>query len=130
MNRCPHAFGHTDAAMRCADNANMHYQAIGWDAVGKWVAISIQDGSSDHVLYGKRRDAVRHQHHNEQWYAFVKLIPMAMGYCEAQTYLDFCRKAYDAGFRMTDPDAPGGGRTPIVRGRPVETILRQAYPHN
>lgn len=122
MMRCPHGLGHTDAAMRAADNVNMHYQAIGWNAVGKWCAIALQDGSSDHVLYEHRREAVTHQHHNEQWHAFVKIMPMAMGICEAEVFLDFHRKAYDAGFRLTDPEHPKGGREIILRGRPFEVV--------
>lgn len=130
MNKCQHPFGHTDAAMRCAENVNMHYAAIGWDAVGKFCAIALQDGGSDHVLYDHRRDAVRHQHHNEQWYCFVKIMPMSMGICEAQVYLDFHRKAYDAGFRLVDPEHPRGGRELIVRGRPLETINRMLAQFN
>lgn len=123
--RCPHPLGHEDAAMRAADNINMHFAALGWDAVGKHVAVALADGSSDHVLYDTHRAAVAHQHHNENFYAFVKIIPAAMGYCEAQVYLDFCRKAYDAGFRLADPDHPQGGRTLITRGRPQEVIAAQ-----
>lgn len=113
--------------MRAADNINMHFSAIGWDAVGKWCAIALADGSSDHVLYGLRREAVSHQHHNEEWYCYVKIIPLMMGICEAQTYIDFHRKAYDAGFRLTDPDAKEGGRTFIMRGRPQETVQAQLH---
>lgn len=122
MMRCPHGLGHEDAAMRCSENVNMHFQAVGWDAVGKWCAIALQDGGSDHVLYDHRVEAVRHQHHNEQWYAFVKVLPSAMGICEAQVFLDFHRKAYDAGFRLTDPEHPKGGREIILRGRPLEVV--------
>lgn len=125
MHRCPHAFGHPDYARRAADNVNMHYQAIGWPAVGQWCAIALQDGGSDHVLYDTRLAAVKHQHHSEQWYAFVKVRPMAMTECEAMTFLDFCRKAYDAGFRLTDPEHRNGGRQLILSGRPMETVYRQ-----
>lgn len=121
-NPCPHPLGHEDAAMRLADNVNLHFAAIGWDAVGKWVACRLDDGTSDGVLYDKRQEAVRHQHHNEQFYCFVKIVPGSMGYCEAQVYLDFHRKAYTAGFRLADPEAPQGGRSLIVRGRPMETV--------
>lgn len=124
--RCPHPLGHSDPAKRCADNVNMHFQALGWAAVGKWCAIALQDGSSDHTLYDTRKAAVLHQHHNEQWFVFVKIIPEIMGYCEAETYLQFHRKAYDNGFRLTDPEAKNGGKELISpRGRAQETIVRQ-----
>ena len=113
---CPHAFGHEDAARRMADEVNRHYQAHGWEAVGKFCAIRLQDGSSDRVMYDRKQDAVRHQS-NEFQCLYVKLIPWAMGICEAQTLLNFHRKAYDAGFRLADPDAKSGGRDLIVRGR-------------
>jgi hypothetical protein len=122
MMRCPHGLGHSDEAKRAADNVNMHYQATGWNAVNKWCAIALQDGSSDHVLYDRRRDAVTHQHGNEQRYCYVKIQPGAMGICEAQAFLDFHRKAYDAGFRLVDPEHRAGGRELIVRGRPIETV--------
>jgi hypothetical protein len=125
MMRCPHPLGHEDAAKRCADNVNMHFQAGGWDVVGKWCAIALQDGSSDHVLYERRRDAVLHQHHNEQRYCFVRIVPAMMGYCEAQVFIDFHRKAYDAGFRLADPEHRTGGREIIVRGRAMEKVADQ-----
>jgi hypothetical protein len=78
MNNCTHNGIHEDAARRAADNVNMHYRAIGWDAVGKFCAIALNDGSSDHVLYDTKQDAVKHQHHNEQWYCFAKIVPSKM----------------------------------------------------
>lgn len=124
-NPCNHPQGHEDAARRACENLNMHYQAIGWDAVGKFTAIALADGSSDHVLYDSKRDAVVHQHHNEQWFMFVKILPMAMTECEAQMLIDFHRKAYDAGFRLTDPDHREGGRQVIMRTRPIEKVNHQ-----
>lgn len=125
MFRCPHGLGHSDAAKRMADNINMHYQAIGWDAVGKFCAISLQDGSSDNTLYETHADAVRHQHNNEMNYHFVKIVPMMMDACEAEILLGVSRKAHQAGFRLIDPDHKKGGRTLIMRGRPVETVSDQ-----
>ena len=122
---CQHNGVHSDAAMRCADNINMHYRAIGWDAVGKWCAIALQDGTSDHTLYDHRIHAVTHQHNNEQRYCFVKIVPSMMDYCEAEVFLEFHRKAYDAGFRLVDPEHPRGGRELIVRGRAMETVRKQ-----
>lgn len=121
---CPHGFGHNDAARRAADNVNMHYSAIGWDAVGKWCVVALADGSSDHSLYDSKSDAVRHQS-NEFLHAYVKIVPGQMGVCEAQIFLDYNRKAYDAGFRMADPTARNGGKNLIIRGRPIETVLHQ-----
>lgn len=118
-----HPKGHTDDAKRCADNVNLHYQAIGWDAVGKWVAIRLSDGSSDRVLYDTKRDAVRHQS-DEFLCCYMKIIPHAMEICEAETFMEFNRKAYDAGFRMADPDDRHGGKQ-LVRQIRNENIANQ-----
>lgn len=125
MMRCKHNDKHSDAAKATAANVNMHYQAIGWDAVGKWTAIHIQDGSSDNTLYEHRKEAVNHQHHNEQYYAFVKIVPSLMEECEAEIFLEFHRKAYDAGFRLADPEHKKGGRELIMRGRAQEIVASQ-----
>jgi hypothetical protein len=118
-----HPQGHTDDAKRCADNVNLHYQAIGWDAIGKWVAIKLADGGSDSVLYDTKRDAVRHQS-DEFLCCYVKLIPHAMTVCEAQTFMKVHRKAYDAGWRHADPDARHGGKQ-LIRQMRNEDIARQ-----
>lgn len=129
MNRCPHDkpftwASHSDAAKNARDNINLHYASVGWDAVGKFVAIALQDGSSDHNLYDTKRDAVRHQS-NEFLFMYVKIVPSQITECEAQILLDFHRKAYENGFRLADPDSRNGGRNLIVRGRPVETVTEQ-----
>lgn len=121
---CPHGPVHSDAAKRAADNVNMHYAAIGWEAVGKFVAIALQDGWSDHNLYDTYRDAVRHVS-NEKRFTFIKILPMQMTACEAQIMLDFKRKANDAGFNVADPDDKKGGRDIVIRGRPREVIQEQ-----
>jgi len=111
-----HPTGHSDAARLMADEVNMHYAAIGWDAIGKWVAIKLQTGGSDHVLYDNRRDAVRHQS-NEFQCAYVRIQRDTIGVCEAQIMLTFYRQAYDNGFRLTDPDSATGGRDILLSNR-------------
>lgn len=107
--------GHSDASKRVADVYNLHRTAGGLDIVGHWIACRMSDGSSDQVLYVTRRDAVRHQKHNEQQYAFVQIRPSSMSVCEAASFLRFARMAYDAGFRLTDPQHRAGGRQIITR---------------
>jgi hypothetical protein len=110
---------HSDAAKRVSDTYRLHSVALGNDAIGKWFAVALHDGTSDGVLYDNRRDAVRHQHHNEQWYAFVCIAPGDMPICDAEAFIDTARKLYDAGFRMTDPDHRSGGRE-LVRRATIE----------
>lgn len=109
------AIGHTDAAKRFCDTYNLHKIGAGSAANGKWIAIALHDGSSDDTLYDSKRDAVRHQRHNEQWYAFICIVPPSMKYCDAEVMLDVHRRMYDAGLRMTDPDHKHGGMDVIKR---------------
>jgi len=114
--QCPlKAFRHSDAAKRFADEYNLHRIGDRYGSVGKWMAVRLDDGSSDHVLYDTKRDAVRHQHHNEMFYAFARIIPTTMNICDAEIYLGTQRKLHDAGFRMTDPDSRSGGNDVIKR---------------
>lgn len=90
----------SDAAKRCSDTVRLHIVA---GAAGKWAAIRLADGGSDNVAYDTRADAIRHQLHETQC-AYVKIPPDDMPPEHAESYLAFHRKAYDAGFRLTDPD--------------------------
>ena len=91
---------YSDAAHRCSDIITL---AAITGNTGKWVAIRMCDGGSDHVLYDTRADAVRHQFH-EQLCAYVKVVPSGMSPMEADAYLDYPRQLYDAGFRLPDPE--------------------------
>lgn len=95
----------TDAARRCSDTITTHLLADPDHARGCWVAIRLSDGGSDGVLYDRRRHAVLRQLHESQC-AYIRIPWGGMTAVEAQAYLDFCRAAYDAGMRMTDPDGP------------------------
>lgn len=113
---CPSQDGpHSDAAKRTADTYNLHQAAIGADAIGQWFAVALSDGDSDGELYETKRDAVRHQRHNEQRYAFVRIVPSSMSTCEASSFLATNRAAHDAGMRLADPDHRAGGRELIPR---------------
>jgi hypothetical protein len=92
--------GYSDAAKRCADIITLAAIA---GQVGKWAAIRLSDGGYDNALYDLRSDAVRHQLWEKQC-AYVKVAPGGMTAMEAEAFLDYNRKLYDAGFRMPDPD--------------------------
>lgn len=127
---CP-VLSHSDAARRASDAVNLHYAAIGTDAIGKWVAIRLADGSSDGVLYDRKRDAVRHQP-DEKLAAYVRIRPGGMNVCAAESFMKMSRMAYDAGFRLADPDARHGGLDLIPRltredqGRQMAALGRRA----
>jgi hypothetical protein len=111
-----HPFGHADSARRMADTVNLHWTAQQWDAIGKWVAVRLSDGGSDGVLYDRKADAVRHQF-SEYQCAYVRIIRDQMSVCEAHTFIEVSRRAYDAGFRLTDPDSRSGGRDLLLSAR-------------
>jgi hypothetical protein len=101
----------SDAARRCADIVNGYILSRNWDELrDSWVAIRLSDGGSDGTLYDTKRDAVRHQLFEMQC-AYVSFRNLAGGISplEAERYLDYNRRAYDAGFRLPDPDAVNGG---------------------
>lgn len=106
---------HSDAAKRVRDEYALHRLADPIGHIGKWFAVALADGASDHVLYDSRQECVSHQHHNEMYYAYIQIVPATMTACEAETFLLTVRKMYDAGFRLTDPASRGGGRELIKR---------------
>src|SRR5258706_576476 len=103
------ALGHTDAAKRLADTYNLHRIAAPHDSIGKWFAVALVDGRGDNTLYDSKRDCVFHQGHNEQYYAFTKIVPSTMTYCEGEVVMSVARRAYDKGLRLADPDDKHGG---------------------
>lgn len=88
-----------DAARRLSDEITLH--AIAGSA-GKWAAITLADGSSDHTPYDTRSDAVSHQI-SPEYCTFVLIPPDGMTVKEADVLLDFWRQCHDAGFRAVDP---------------------------
>lgn len=115
VNCARKGLGHSDAAKRVSDTYRLHRLAEGNAAIGQWIAVRLADGHSDNVLYDSKSAAVRHQHHNEQWYAFVAIGAWDMSPCEAEEFLALNRMLYDNGIRMTDPDHASGGPELIPR---------------
>jgi hypothetical protein len=106
---------YSDAAKRVSDQYNLHRIAAPYEAIGKWFAVKLHDGDSDQVLYDSKIDAVTHQKHNEQYYAFVQIGPWNMTPKDAETFLAMHRRMYDRGLHMADPDSNSGGRDVIKR---------------
>jgi hypothetical protein len=100
-NRTP--FGdHSDAAKRIADTFALHRIADPYGNIGYWFAAALIDGRSDGTLYESKPDAIKHQHHNENWYTYIQIVPSSMTACEAEIMLKIARMIYDKGGRMTD----------------------------
>lgn len=101
INRTPLGI-HSDAAKRVADEFNMHRVADPYGNIGFWIACALADGTSDHTLYETKQDAIRHQHHNENFYTFIQIVPSTFTECESEVMLKVARMMYNAGGRMSD----------------------------
>jgi len=101
QNRTPLG-DHSDAAKRISDVYCLHRVADPYGNIGYWIACALADGQSDMVLYENKRAAIRHQHHNENYYTFIQIVPSTMTACEAEVMLKTARMIYDAGGRMSD----------------------------
>jgi hypothetical protein len=93
-----------DAVKRLCDAVNVHVDAIREQAYGKYVAISLADGSSpDGVLYETRREAARHQ--SDPWHFYVKVNPGGIQEHEAWVVLGYARQARKAGVIFSEEEA-------------------------
>jgi hypothetical protein len=111
--KCSHAV-HSDAAKRMADIVTQKWTDEGYEGTaGKWMAFSLADGNSNGDAYPRKIDAVKHN--DEFTHAFIVLHPGGMDPCEAEVMLRFHRSAYDAGFRLADPDLASKNRSLIPR---------------
>lgn len=117
---------HSDAAKRIADTFALHRLADPIGNIGHWFACAIADGTTDNVLYDSKLDAIKHQRHNETYYAYVQIVPAQMGICEAELFLSGVRKTYKARKSLMDRDHPKGGLEPITR-LSVEDQMAQVF---
>jgi hypothetical protein len=88
-----------DAARRMAEAHNLHVAAAlatrEHRTTAPFIAIDLEDGRSDGVLYDSRADAVRHQKSDNRFY--VKVAPVPMPDREALVCLMYARRAYKTG---------------------------------
>jgi len=123
------ALGHTDAAKRIADIYNLHRVGAGSNAIGRYFASRLSDGTSDNVLYDSKRDAVIHQHHNEKHYTFICIGPQSMRVCDAEVMLKVARACEAKGIGMADPEHARGGAE-VIKRLTNEDQLAQAGGRN
>ena len=101
----------SDDARRASDIINSYLSFVPFDELkNKWLAIRLSDGGYDGNLYDSKRDAVQHQL-DEFLCAYICFRNLRGGSSprEMEIFLRFNRDAYDAGFRLPDPDAVSGG---------------------
>ena len=95
-----------DLEPQCGDAARRMASAVTLAAMnggaGRWLAVRLQDGGSDHVLYDRRSDAMSHQL-SPEYATYVLVPPDGMTTGQADRVLGFWRDCYGAGFRAVDP---------------------------
>lgn len=133
---CPHCRADMDAGKRISDALNVYVTGLGlthWRELrSKWMAFRLSDGTSDGVLYDSKRDAVAHQM-NEFQCVYISFANLAGGAkpMDCALFLNFTRDAYDAGFRLPDPDDVNGGRDLAPTAGQMDAargIIRAALP--
>jgi hypothetical protein len=110
-----------DIGKRASDVITLH--VIGGN-VGKWVALRLEDGSSDGIPYDTRRDAIRHQLH-EQLCCYVKVPPDGMPPSDALRFILMNRALYAKGFRLADPESESEPIYPMTNEEMLQ-IIEQA----
>lgn len=95
-------YTYPDRTRRAFDALNLHYQAVGSECGGHWIAIRLSDGSSDGHLYPSKEDATRFQLHEKQC-AYICLPPFGeMSMAELHRFIEINEELYNAGGRLED----------------------------
>lgn len=97
----------TDAGRRMSDLVNAMITFKTFEELSRgWMAIKLQDGDSDCVLYDTRAQAVKHVS-NSKYYAFIcmRQCMQGMDARDAQIYLNMCRHVYENGGDFTEPQS-------------------------
>lgn len=126
------AFGYDDAAKRISDTVNT--AAVSYPFIqlcNSWMWFRLSDGTTDNELYDSWADARRYAP-EKALIVCLREAPAGMPIREAQGFLDYARKVYDAGARLPSPDEPAAIRpiTPLTRedfNRELRTISRRQF---
>lgn len=117
-----------DAARRAYEQVKNVVMHTGYDErIRSIVTVRLRDGYCDGVLYESKKAAVRHCKGNEQWFAFLAFRTAPTGFAsprDAGVFLEYHRQAYDAGWRLPDPDDARGGPD-MIMPTPAEHISEQ-----
>lgn len=111
----------TDAAKRISDAIRLAIAFNPPDVTRNgWMAFALEDGTTDHVVYPSKQDAINHQH-NEFYFTYINLIRCLAGMNErdAQLFLNVSRHVAKHSGRMVDPKSqlitPQGREQKITR---------------
>lgn len=84
----------SDSAKRMSDIVTTHWLADPRGNVGRWVAIRLSDGGSDHVVYDDVARAAWEQLHYKQC-AYVRIPPGGIGPKESEVILAYHRITFE-----------------------------------
>mgnify|MGYP001548895548 CR=1 FL=1 len=114
------------AARRLRDAVDLHLQAQGDGAHGKYIAVRLEDGSHDGNLYDTRADAVRHQI-NDPWCFYVRLSVGGMQLMEAWTVLLYARQAKTRGIVFAEEEVILPQRLELAGGDTAARVLPEMF---
>ncbi len=129
----------TDAGKRAYDIVRSYVHFVDYETrIRSWVAIRLEDGGSDGNLYDSKREAIRHQLHEQQcmYFSYRGSPEGFQSPKDAQLYLDYHRHIYSSGGRFADPDDASGGRDlimPTTREQlmmQLEQLVPEAHRYN
>lgn len=86
--------------------------AIAEGCAGRWMAFRLSDGGTDGNRYATRVEAIHYQLHESQC-AYLRVPYDNCTPEEATSYLGMVRRLYDAGLRLTDPEAQRREPVPV-----------------
>lgn len=96
----------TNAGKRLAGIANGYIAYIGpWELRSLWLAVRLEDGSTDGNLYPSMKEAVKHSDPQRCFYFAFRGNIGGLDPREAAIVIDFHRSARLAGIPQSDPDA-------------------------
>ena len=125
-SECQHV---TDAGKRAFDIVRSYCVFVDYETrVRSWVAIRLEDGGSDGTLYDSKKDAIRHQSH-EQSCAYFSYRGAPEGFSSAKDaaiWLEYHRHIYANGGRLVDPDDAHGGPD-IIMPTAEEQLMDQFW---
>jgi hypothetical protein len=94
---------YSDDAKRFAAEVNLQLTAGGFDVIGKFMAIRLRDGGTDHAVYDSTAEAARFQPDEDKCFYFQ--IPLdGLTDKEAAIGLQWYRAGHDAGQRYRTMD--------------------------
>lgn len=102
-----------DAGKRIADEFIMHRLADPFGNLGKFMAVRLADGTSDHNLYPSMqvaREYIGRSDDEDRW-LYIQIVPSQLPARDASLLLRAARKMYDANIRQRAMD----GRVMIPR---------------